>query len=223
MQVLCDFDGTITRQDSTDFVLNALADPQWRVLQDEWEAGRLSGRACMQGQIALIRGSLAELDATLDGVELDPSFTRFVDWCEARGFPLTIASDGVDYFITRLLGRDGLERLPRVANRLEGAPGAWSLTCPERPADCESGSGVCKCATTVGASADDTLIVVGDGRSDFCVGLKADILFAKGALAEYADRVSKPYLPFDTFDDVTRSLSVLVGEGPVLRHHTISA
>lgn len=212
MRVLCDFDGTITRQDSTDFVLEALADPRWRILQDEWEAGRLSGRDCMQGQIALIGGSWADLDATLDRIELDPGFAMFVAWCEARGLPLTIASDGVDYFITRLLRRHGLERLGRVSNRLVGAPGEWKLTSPEQTGACESGNGVCKCEATLGAPDDDTLIVVGDGRSDMCVGLKADILFAKGALAQYADQVSKPYLPFETFDDVRRSLSILVGE-----------
>ena len=43
MRIICDFDGTITRQDSTDLVLEALADPAWRELQADWLAGRLSG------------------------------------------------------------------------------------------------------------------------------------------------------------------------------------
>lgn len=222
MRVLCDFDGTITRQDSTDVILEALADPEWRVLQDDWESGRLSARDCMQRQVALIGGSRADLDAALDRVEVDPTFADFAAWCETLSVPLTIASDGVDYFITRLLSRSGLERLPRVANRLEGGPGDWSLVCPERPVACESGGGVCKCAAATGAQADDTLIFVGDGRSDFCVALKADLLFAKGALAEYAERL-RPYLPFETFDDVRRSLSVLIGGHPAPPTDTASA
>ena len=70
----------------------------------------MTGAACMRGQVALIRGALADLDAVLESVELDPGFCEFVDWCEARGAPLAILSDGVDYFIRRLLARHGLQR-----------------------------------------------------------------------------------------------------------------
>jgi len=110
MRIICDFDGTITRQDSTDLVLEALAAPDWRRLQDDWLAGRLSGADCMRRQVALIGGSDAQLDAVLDRVELDPGFADFVAWCEARGLPLGIVSDGVDYFIARILARHGLQR-----------------------------------------------------------------------------------------------------------------
>src|SRR6185312_1367273 len=182
MRVICDFDGTITCQDCTDLVLGALADPKWRLLQADWEAGRLSGAACMRAQVELIGGSAAELDAALDEVELDPGFRDFVDWSEARGIGLSVVSDGVDYFISRILARHGLERLPVVSNRLAGAAGAWRLENPPAASGCDNGSGVCKCAAAAAAAGDGTLIYVGDGRSDFCVSGRADILFAKGAL-----------------------------------------
>lgn len=216
MRVLCDFDGTITRQDSTDFVLEALAVPPWRVLQSEWEAGRLSGAECMRGQVALIGGSAAELDAVLDRVQLDPGFVTFADWCEARGLELNIVSDGVDYFIARILARHGLERLPVTANRLAGAPGGWTLEHPPKPADCAARAGVCKCAAAPRPPTDETVVFVGDGRSDFCVAGRADVLFAKGVLAAHAQALPKAYLPFDTFHDVLRSLAVLVGEHPTM-------
>src|SRR5665647_2653363 len=107
MRIICDFDGTITRQDSTDLVLEALADPAWRSLQADWIAGQLSGADCMRGQVALIGGADTDLDAALDTVELDPGFTAFVEWSEQRGYSLSIVSDGVDYFIARSLARHG--------------------------------------------------------------------------------------------------------------------
>ncbi len=215
MRIICDFDGTITRQDSTDLVLETLADPEWQVLQAEWVAGRLSGADCMAGQVALIGGSAGDLDAVLDTVELDPGFPAFVDWCERRGLALSIVSDGVDYFITRILARHGLEQLAAVANRLTGEAGNWGLRAPRNGPDCAAGSGVCKCAAAALDAPDDTLVFVGDGRSDFCIAGHADVLFAKGQLAAHADNLERPYLPFDTFDDVRRSLSVLVGDVPV--------
>ena len=211
MRIICDFDGTVTRQDGTDLVLEALAAPEWRGLQDEWTAGRLLGADCMVGQVALIGGSDAELDATLDRVDLDPDFPDFVDWCEGLGFPISIVSDGVDRFIARILARHGLERLHVTANRLAGEAGARRLELPWRRSDCAAGSGVCKCAAAaIGQAANVPTVYIGDGRSDFCVSAGADILFAKGALAEHAATRGRPYYPFVTFADVRRRLASLV-------------
>ncbi len=210
MRIVCDFDGAITRQDTTDLVLERLADSEWARLQDAWLAGRLSGADCMVGQIALVRGSQADLDAVLDSVELDPGFADFVDWCEARGLPISIVSDGVDYFIARILARHGLERLAARANRLAGQAGAWRLELPWRDAGCAAGSGVCKCVAAASAETGP-LVYIGDGRSDFCVSGRADILFAKSALADHCDAQGRSYHPFDTFHDVQRKLASLAG------------
>lgn len=215
MRIICDFDGTVTRQDSTDLVLEALAAPEWRILQDDWVAGRLSAEACMRGQVALIGGSDADLDAVLDTVELDPGFEAFVDWSEAVGLPLSIVSDGVDYFVHRILARHGLQRLTSTANRLAGEAGARRLEQPWRHPDCANGSGVCKCAVALeGRQSGDTAIFVGDGRSDFCIAERADVVFARGALADRSSAQNQPFLPFDTFHDVRRSLQVLLGHDP---------
>ena len=103
MQVFCDFDGTISVADSTDHVLRHLADPTWEALEEDWVAGRIDAAACMRGQVALIGGSDAELDAVLAAVTLDPGFADFAEWCAQSGVPLTIVSDGVDRFIRAIL------------------------------------------------------------------------------------------------------------------------
>jgi 2-hydroxy-3-keto-5-methylthiopentenyl-1-phosphate phosphatase len=214
MRIICDFDGTVSRRDTTDFVLERLADPGWRTLEEDWVATRISAAECMRGQVALIGGGQDDLDALLDTVELDPGFAAFVDWCQAHGLPVSIASDGVDYFIGRILRRHGLEGLEVVANQLAGEPGGWRLQQPWARPGCAAGSGVCKCEVAgppPGACAPQTLVYVGDGRSDFCVSARADILFAKGALADYAAARGQPFHPFDTFHDVTAALALLLG------------
>lgn len=215
MRIICDFDGTISRRDTTDLVLESLAGPGWTELEDEWVAARITAAECMRGQVALIGGDRAALDAVLDSVELDPGFVAFVAWCEARALPVSIVSDGVDYFIGRILARHGLERLPVISNRLAGEPGAWALEQPWSQAGCAAGSGVCKCAATGlrGKPAQPiTTVFVGDGRSDFCVAGRADILFAKDALADYATARAQPFHAFETFHDVTATLAALLGE-----------
>ena len=56
MRIICDFDGTITPQDTTDRVLEALADPAWRELEAQWVAAEITASECMRRQIALIGG-----------------------------------------------------------------------------------------------------------------------------------------------------------------------
>lgn len=214
MHIICDFDGTISRGDTTDLVLDRLADPAWRAIEDDWLAGRITAGACMRAQIALIGGSDAELDALLDTVELDPGFVAFVAWCAGRGLAISIVSDGVDRFIYRILERHRLGHLPVFANRLAGAPGARTLEQPWAREGCAAGSGVCKCALA-GAWSEPKwpmTVYVGDGRSDFCVSARADLLFAKAALADYAAARARAFVPFETFDDVTRVLEQRLGK-----------
>lgn len=215
MRIICDFDGTITQQDTTDWVLEALADPAWREIESEWVAGRISAAECMRRQVALIGGSQRELNAVLDGVQLDPGFADFLGWAGGHGFPVSIVSDGVDYFIDRILARHGVAKIPTVANQLAGRAGRRRLEQPWSRTGCAAKSGVCKCDAAGPTPAGLATVFIGDGRSDFCVSARADLLFAKGALADYAAARDQAFIPFETFHDVTSALCRLVGAAPV--------
>jgi 2-hydroxy-3-keto-5-methylthiopentenyl-1-phosphate phosphatase len=218
MHVICDFDGTITRKDTTDCVLAALADPSWEAIEALWVSGKITAAECMRRQIAMIGGDDAALNAVLDAVELDPHFVDFVAWCESESIPMTVVSDGVDHFIHRILDRHGLGRLPVIANHLVGEAWSRGLEQPWNRAGCAAGSGVCKCAAAgrrVNQS-NTTMVFVGDGRSDFCVSAKADVLFAKEKLADYAADRGQAHHVFDTFADVTTTLSALLAATPAL-------
>ena len=58
-----DFDGTITRRDAVDAILEAYADPKWLTLEAEWRAGRMGSRDCLQAQMALVRATRKQLDS----------------------------------------------------------------------------------------------------------------------------------------------------------------
>jgi 2,3-diketo-5-methylthio-1-phosphopentane phosphatase len=213
MRVYCDFDGTITTVDTTLRVLDRLAAPAWEALEEDWRAGRIDAAACMRGQIALVAGDDAALDAVLDEVELDPGFRDFAGWCADLDVPLTVVSDGVDYFIRRILARNGLEGLPVVSNKLTGRAGARRLSHPHRREGCAARAGTCKCAailSDVGRPANPTIVYIGDGRSDFCASARADILFAKGDLAGYVAGRGQAFHPFTTFHDITARLASIL-------------
>ena len=208
MQVFCDFDGTISVQDATDFILARFADPEWQDIEERWKQGAIGSAECMQRQVALIRATRRQLDAALDEIEIDPSFPAFASYCCSQGIPLIILSDGVGYFIHRILARHRLPPLPVIANQLtiHGHNGAkrYRLALPFSQATCESAAGMCKCRCVRAAAG--TRVYIGDGRSDFCVANKPELVFAKGTLAEFCERRFIAFLPYRQFDDVTQAL-----------------
>ena len=209
MHVYCDFDGTITREDATDFVLSRLAAPEWETIEAEWKAGRIGSAECMRRQIPLIEADRATLNATLDAIPVDPYFAEFVGFCEDAGMEVKVVSDGVDYFIHRILARMGLSHLPVLANHLVmTGKGGYQLSSPYALAGCQSASGVCKCALV--DTGREPRVYVGDGRSDFCVSEKPEIVFAKASLATYCAHNAIPFIAYEDFSDVQMALGRLL-------------
>ena len=208
MHIHSDFDGTIARCDVTDLVLQAFATPEWEAIEEAWQNGIIDAATCMRRQIRLIDASPHALDELLDSVAIDPGFPDFVAWCASRNIPLTVVSDGVDYFIRRILQNHGLVNLPVFANALVRDGRGLRLEHPWRSRMCAAKSGVCKCEVT--SVAPSLNVYVGDGRSDECVAATADLLFAKDNLATYCTRANIPFIAFESFHDVRRSLGGVV-------------
>lgn len=177
-----DFDGTVSLDDTTDTVLERLADPAWLDVEAEWTAGRIGSRECLARQAVLLRASPEQIDAVLAEMVIDPDFIAFVTMAERAGATMQIVSDGFDRFIKPVLARAGL-RLPVTCNRLVPAgPDRWTAEFPAASPNCTNGSGVCKC---MAAQSEKLLVLIGDGRSDFCLAERADFVLAKGSLAKH--------------------------------------
>ncbi len=196
LDITIDFDGTVTLADTTDLMLERFADPKWREVEAEWVDGRIGSRECLARQAGLISASSDEIDATLDTVETDFSFPRFVQEAHALGATTKIVSDGFDRFIEPVLARIGV-KIPLLSNRLVAdGPSSWRAEFPNAAGDCRSQSGVCKCAT---AAAGKFRLLIGDGRSDFCIAQEADLVFAKGRLAEFCREENIAHRPVASF------------------------
>lgn len=175
-----DFDGTISPFDTTDLLLAAFADSSWQEVEDDWRAGRIGSRECLSRQVALLKAPRAALCAALADVKLDPHFAAFVTRAWLCGATASVVSDGFDLVIIHLLHANGID-LPITSNRLvEDGNGRWRAVFSNRGEQCPSGT--CKCAAV---PADRRVVLVGDGRSDFCLARRADFVLAKGELAAF--------------------------------------
>jgi 2-hydroxy-3-keto-5-methylthiopentenyl-1-phosphate phosphatase len=206
-----DFDGTIALEDTTDLLLDRRAEPAWLDVEREWLAGRIGSRECLAQQAALIRATPEELYAALSDVAIDPDFARFVAVAGRLGATMQIVSDGFDRCIQPVLRRAGIH-LPVTSNRLRpvGA-NRWAAEFPAFAADCEGMSGVCKCRA---AQTKRVLVLIGDGRSDFCLASRADVVLAKGKLAAHCAENDYSFHRITSFADVLDWLQ------PFLAEHT---
>jgi 2-hydroxy-3-keto-5-methylthiopentenyl-1-phosphate phosphatase len=209
LQVLVDFDGTVAPDDPTDCLLERFADPAWRVVETAWQTGQISSRECMRRQVEMLRVSPEDLDAAIRAVRIDPGFPAFLQFCRRLGADVKIVSDGFDRVVGAAL-KNAKIAIPFFANKLEwqGAD-RWRLAFPHSQPDCSVGSANCKCSH--GMQRPEPRVVVGDGRSDFCMSTRADYVIAKGTLAEYCRKHELPHAVYSDFDEVLSHLSAWLG------------
>ncbi len=204
--VLVDFDGTIATVDTTDALLERFALPEWHAIENDWKTGKIGSRECMVRQVDLIRATPAEVDAFIDGLDIDPGVPAFFSYARSRGLEISVVSDGLDRTVNAVLARYGVTASAR-ANKLEHVgEDRWRLSFPNARDTCTALSGNCKCATPNAIEAS-LRIVVGDGRSDFCVAGQADFVLAKSKLADHAKRLGLPHAKFDTFAEAKLHLA----------------
>ncbi|MGE0627122.1 MAG: MtnX-like HAD-IB family phosphatase [Hyphomicrobiaceae bacterium] len=205
-RVYVDFDGTIVPSDATDTIFERFAAPSWRDVEREWQAGKIGSRECITRQVSMLRAGRSELLASLDPIQIDPDFPEFMRTFSAAGIGITIVSDGFDLVIETLLQRYGLD-VPHFANHLEpDADGRWRVSFPFAHAECISLSGHCKCSRTESHPAA-LKVVIGDGRSDYCIAGRADLVLAKATLLDLCRVSGTPCVPFASFADASSKLA----------------
>ena len=204
MEIICDFDGTVARPDTVDELLEALADPAWRAIEERWRRGEIDSRECMALQIPLLRGGWTAIARFLDErVAVHPSFAPFAAWCAGRGIALRIASEGIDRVIHHLLTRERIAVSSVWASRLDVAPDATlSLDFSHAGGHTYCGAALCKCETFRPSPGRPIRVLVGDGRSDFCAATRADVVFARAMLLDHCRAEQIRCIPFESFDTV---------------------
>ncbi|MBI5587901.1 MAG: HAD-IB family phosphatase [Deltaproteobacteria bacterium] len=200
--VAIDFDGTIVEKDITDEVIKEFARPGWELAEEEWEKGVIGSRECLERQMALIEEPLDKVVKFVDRFEVDSTFPEFIAYLKKNHIPHGVVSDGFEAFSKRILSNAGLADTPVFANLLKEADGRLKAFFPNSKPGCPSGT--CKCMVTSGIGNGAPVILIGDGRSDFCLGRKAGFVFAKRKLEVYCRENGIPHAAFKDFTDVSR-------------------
>lgn len=218
----CDFDGTVTKEDVIDKILEEFADPMWMVIEQSWVKGEIGSRDCLAMQTRLIKAKECDLLDFIEGIKIDETFIDFVSYCQNQAVEISILSDGIDLFIKSILNRYGLNGIRIFSNSFGSTAEGYEMLFPHFREDCLSRSGICKCKIMEELSNPLSInILVGDGRSDFCIAHKADLTFAKSALLGFC-RVEKiSHIKHREFKDITEWLKNQIGQEPFISQRTL--
>jgi len=197
VQLVLDWDGTVTEVDGLHLVLLEFGDAE---IYDEHESrlGRdLTLQEVISGEFRSVRAPLpVVVEWVRDNARLRAGFVEL-----ARKHRPLIVSSGFHELIVPVLDREGLEIEIR-ANRLDPQPDGWRVLF--RPQEmCGVCGEQCKRSDIAGIG---EFVYVGDGYSDRCVAEIATRVFARDGLAAYLATKGVPFEPFDDFHDVQRAL-----------------
>ena len=199
MQVILDWDGTATVDDTLILALREFGD--WQVYLDASAAlarGEITLHEEIRRDAESIKTPIDEVVAWLvDNLELRPGFHEL-----AETYRPLIVSSNFRQLIEPILDREDVELQVR-ANNVEWAPSGW-LAAFRNGDTCGTCGEPCKRADL---PTEEEIVYVGDGYSDRCAAQAADRIFARDGLARYLDERGVRYEAFGDLHDVARSLA----------------
>jgi 2,3-diketo-5-methylthio-1-phosphopentane phosphatase len=125
-----DFDGTITQQDSNDFITDNLGFGREERKKGNADVlfGRRHFRDAFQEMLDSINAPFQQcIDVLLQNITLDEGFKEFFVWARENNVPIVILSGGMEPIIRALLenylGKEEAETLQIVSNNVVARPG----------------------------------------------------------------------------------------------------
>lgn len=202
--IYCDFDGTISKEDSVNKFLSLFADEKWLEVEELWKEQKISSKECLAKQVALLpKMDKKTFDDYVNSIEIDDYFVEFYNYLKTKNIELVILSDGFDLFIKETLKRNGLSEIKYYTNSLSFKNNEFKVEFNNHNSACKVQSGACKCSKVK----EKDFYYIGDGFSDVCIAKKSSTLFAKKNLKKYCEENNMKYIPFDTFKDILNYIS----------------
>jgi len=201
--VFCDFDGTITVEETFVAMLKHFAPELSSQLMPEIYARRLSLRSGVRQLLESIPSECyGEIVEFSRGKLMRPGLVELLDFLDERKVDFAIISGGLRIMVETVMG--DLVHRASVIYAVDVDPSGPRLQVnSEFEGDTELVSKV----RVMGQHPAEEQVAIGDSLTDFNMALQASSVFARDRLAEYLDEQQKPYTKWDNFFDVLESLS----------------
>ncbi|MDX1701405.1 MAG: MtnX-like HAD-IB family phosphatase [Melioribacteraceae bacterium] len=221
-KIYIDFDGTITTRDIGEHMFLEFGDAkECRDIIAEWLEGRLTSKEVWIGLCDTVKNfNEKEFEKFLEDFTIDPYFKDFISFCDSKDFDTVVLSDGLDYYIDKIINRENLNYLKVFCNKLVFDE-KKNLTplFPYTDEECDKCANCKRNHILDSSSEEDITIYIGDGWSDTCAAEYCDIIFAKRSLLKYCEQNGLPYYPFKSFRDVQQIIVQLNEKKRVKKRH----
>ncbi len=210
MIIFTDFDGTITKIDTLNMVLDKFASKNWREIEDRVTAGKLEEKKALQAEFDLVNVPLKNvLKYIKEYVEIDLTFLDFAKWCTNKNINLIVLSGGFSEFIKIVFSKFGITDIPFYSNSINVKNSKWTVI----PSPIKKIKNLCNhCKTqhlTQAKKSGCKIVYIGDGNTDRCPAENADIIFAKDSLRLHMQKLEKEYYSFENFKSVQQQLQLI--------------
>ncbi|MBN4005721.1 HAD-IB family phosphatase [Nostoc sp. LPT] len=193
--VFCDFDGTITVDETFVAVLRKFAPVLSAKLLPEMYAKRLTLREGVKEILQSIpSASYPEILEFTKPQLMRPGFIELLDFLECQGVSLIVISGGLRGMVEVVLD-EIVHRIERIYAVDVDISSAYLKVNSEYEGDTELMAKV----QVMDQYPADEKIAIGDSITDLNMGLQASVVFARSPLAQYLDEYQKPYIFWNDF------------------------
>lgn len=207
--VQCDFDGTITEEDISFFLLDAFAQGDWRRLLRDYKEHKISVGEFNTKAFAMVKADKPTLLEALKGeVKVRAGLHELVNYCLKKGFRLVIVSNGLDFYIRAVLKDLGLGNIEVYAAQASFHPEGMKVQYVG-PDGKRLEDGFKEAYIKSFLKLGYRVIYIGNGDSDVAPAKYAHYVFATGDLLAYCRENNLKYKPFETFLDAVRELNLM--------------
>ncbi|OQE24560.1 hypothetical protein PENSTE_c007G06018 [Penicillium steckii] len=224
-----DFDGTITVDDSNDFMIDNLGFGRERrqQLNEKVLDETLGFRDAFREMLGSIKTPYDECIATLlKNMKLDPYFEKFYYWARDNNVPIVILSSGMKPIISALLekflGHKPGDHLHIVCNEVVSrdgkdinSEGGWEIKYHDDSHFGHDKSLEIKPYAALPDGERPVLLYAGDGVSDLSAAAETNLLFAKAGkdLVTFCERRGMPYTTFQDWSTIlSTTQDILAGK-----------
>ncbi|TEB05234.1 2-hydroxy-3-keto-5-methylthiopentenyl-1-phosphate phosphatase [Pelotomaculum schinkii] len=197
--IFVDFDGTITKVDTCAAMVEAFAEEGWQEINEKWERKELSTQECANRTFQLFRAGIDDIAGLMEKMEIDNFFKQFLSICREKGYKVYVLSDGYDFCIEAVFEKYDIQ-VPYYANKMLYDRG-FKIECPHFNESCGN-CGTCKTKLMTALKEEGQAVYIGDGYSDTCPAMHADVVFAKGDLYIYCLKKGIKTIRYETFADI---------------------
>lgn len=200
--VFCDFDGTVTSEESFLGMFRRFAPEVYREVGPEMHALRMTIREGVRRIVDSISSArYPEILEYVRTIPIRPGFTELIDYLDAERVPFIVISGGLRGMVESRLGG--------LAARVHAIHAPDVDTSGERLrvfSDFEREGELMAKAEVIARYAPTESVCIGDGPTDLNMARASDLVFARDGLARFLDHIKKPYLAWNDFFDVRAAL-----------------